>query len=299
MKTIGDNIQYYRKKKGLTEDSLARYLSLSKDLIISWENGEREPSKENIEKLSSFLRVSVEDLTNVTVEKKEKAIPVYSYESKGKFLGSCARCGKTIYSNIHYGMGKITFDKRGTKKFSYDPNDKNGDTYFCEDCCKQLILLAKEEKKKEYENEKRRIKKVRGSAIFAGFIAMALTIVGALFIYFLLNDIFLTYVVGFSSLITSYCVFSFIYTFLLRENWVHDFICSYCKLSYIDLFKNISENDAQDVLKTGFVKAAVMAFIYVMSSIILVILILGLSLVSMFIWPKAKKAALKALEERK
>ena len=63
------------------------------------------------------------------------------------------------------------------------------------------------------------------------------------------------------------------------------------------LFKKISENDAQDVLKTGFVKAAVMAFIYVVSSLILIVLIFVLALVSMFIWPSAKKAALKALEE--
>lgn len=297
MKTIGSNIQYYRKKKGLTEDSLARYLSVSKDLIVSWENGEREPSEENIEKLSSFLRVRIEELTDVSTEKKEKAIPVYSYQSKGKYLGICARCGKTIYSNLHYGMGKVIVGKKETTKFYFDPNDNSGDTYFCSDCCKQLMALQKEEKINEYENEKIRIKKAGGLAIFAGFIAMLLTVAGALVIYFLLHNLLLTYLVGFSSLLTSYCVFSFTYTFALRKNWLHDLICSYCKSSYVILFKKISENDAQDVLKTGFVKAAVMAFIYVVSSLILIVLIFVLALVSMFIWPSAKKAALKALEE--
>ncbi len=297
METIGRNIQYYRKKKGLTEDNLARYLSVSKDLVISWENDEREPSKEILEKLSSLLKINIEELTEINVTKKEKAIPVYSYESKGKYLGQCARCGKSIYSNLHFGMGKILVSKRGAKKFSFDPNDNNGDTYFCADCCKQIVNLQNQEKANEYEKEKIRIKKVGGFALFFGFLTMCLTVAGALVIYFLLHNLLLTYLVGFSSLLTSYCVFSFLYTFLLKKNWLHDLICSYCKSSYVVLFKKISENDAQDVLKTGFVKASVMAFIYVVSSLILIVLVLVLAIVSMFVWPKAKKAALTALEE--
>ncbi len=299
MKTIGNNIQYYRKKKGLSEDDLARYLSVSKDLVISWENGSREPSSENIEKISSFLRINTDDLCDVSEEKKEKIIPVYSYESKGKLIGQCARCGKTIYSNSEYGMGRIETDKRGAKRFVYDPKDNSGDEYFCDDCCSQLIALNLDEKQKEYEKEKRRISKVIGTAIFAGLLTAGITAVGALVLYLFFKNLLITYLVGFSGLLTGYFAFSFTYTFLLRENWIHELVCSYCKSSYVSLFKKISDNDVQDVLKTGFVKYATMAVIYVSSSIILILLVIVLGFISMFVWPKARRDAINALEERK
>lgn len=299
MKTIGNNIQYYRKKKGLSEDDLARYLSVSKDLVISWENGSREPSSENVEKISSFLRINTDDLYNVSEEKKEKIIPVYSYESKGKLVGQCARCGKTIYSNSKYGMGKIEINKKGAERFIYDPKDNSGDEYFCEDCCNQILVLNVEEKEKEYDKEKRRIAKSAGWAFFAGFLTALLTAIGAVVLYFIFKNLLITYLVGFAGLLTGYFSFSFTYTMLLRENWIHELICSYCKSSYVSLFKKISENDVQDVLKTGFVKYATMAVIYVASSIILILLVIVLGFISMFIWPKARRDAIKTLEERK
>ncbi len=299
MKTLGSNIQYFRKKKGLSEDALARYLSVSKDLVISWEKGEREPSSENIEKISSFLRISKDELLDVSSEKKEKIIPVYSYESKGKLVGQCARCGKSIYSNNTYGMGKVTFNKKGVKVFSYDPKDPSGDEYFCDECCKEILSLSIDEKEKEYLSEKRRISKAGGVSLFAGVLTMGLTALGAFILYLFLKNLLITYLVGFSGLLTGYLVFSFVYTFLLRENWMHELICSYCKTSYISIFKKIAENDVQDVLKTGFVKACVMGFIYVLSSLILVVLVIVLSVVSMFMWPKARKDAISVLEEKK
>ena len=101
METLGKNIAYYRMKKGLSEEDLARLLSVSKDLILSWERDEREPSPQLLEKLSTLYRVPKEVL--LETKPKEKIIPVYSYESRGKFVGTCARCGKGIYSTSSYG----------------------------------------------------------------------------------------------------------------------------------------------------------------------------------------------------
>lgn len=62
-------------------------------------------------------------------------------------------------------MGKVIVGKKETTKFYFDPNDNSGDTYFCSDCCKQLIALQKEEKVNEYEKEKDKNKKGGGLAI--------------------------------------------------------------------------------------------------------------------------------------
>ena len=95
METLGKNIAFYRLKKGLSEEDLARLLSVSKDLILSWERDEREPSPQLLEKLSTLYRVPKEVL--LETKPKDKIIPVYSYESRGKLVGTCASCGNGFY----------------------------------------------------------------------------------------------------------------------------------------------------------------------------------------------------------
>lgn len=300
METLGKNIAYYRMKKGLSEEDLARLLSVSKDLILSWEKDEREPSPQLLEKMSSLFRISKELL--LETKPKEKIIPVYSsYENRGKLVGTCARCGKGIYSSNSYGMGEVIEKKHFGKvsySYEYDPDKNEGHDYFCQNCCQQILSLKKQNFKKEIAEERKRFSKAGMFSILMGLIACALCAVGAFLLYLFLKNLLLTYVVGFSSIVFGYYVFSLTYTLLLKGNWIHDTVCSYAKFSFITLPKRISEKDANDVLKTGFVKAAFLAVSYVFALAILTILTLLLSFICLFYWPIARKKRISSIEER-
>lgn len=299
METLGKNIAYYRMKKGLSEEDLARLLSVSKDLILSWERDEREPSPQLLEKLSALYRVPKEVL--LETKPKEKIIPVYSYESRGKFVGTCARCGKGIYSTSSYGMGEVIEKKHFGKislSYNYDPNKNEGHDYFCHNCCQQILALKKQNFKKEIADERSRLSKAGFFSLFLGLIGTVLCVVGAILFHIFLDNLLLTYIVGFSSIVFGYYVFALIYTLLLKDNWIHDTVCSYAKFSFVTLPKKISEKDANDVLKTGFVKAAFLAVSYVLALAILSVLTLLLSLICLSYWPIARKKRISSIEKR-
>lgn len=62
------NLSYLRKKKGLTQDAVAEYLGLTPQAIGLYENGEREPTLNNLIKISRYFEVSVDDLLLVDMK---------------------------------------------------------------------------------------------------------------------------------------------------------------------------------------------------------------------------------------
>lgn len=57
LKIIGDNIRYYRKKAGQSQEQLAELSHLHRTYIGSVERGERNISALNIAKIASALKV--------------------------------------------------------------------------------------------------------------------------------------------------------------------------------------------------------------------------------------------------
>ena len=82
--TVGENIKYYRKLKGMKQRQLAEKSSLSERSIISYENGKRFPKIEQLISLSKALGISVDklnpdiDLPNVQIIEK----PLSEYSTK-------------------------------------------------------------------------------------------------------------------------------------------------------------------------------------------------------------------------
>ncbi len=293
METLGRNIAYYRVKKGLNQDDLARLLSVSKDLVIAWEKDEREPSSLQIDKIVSLFRISKEDI--LSKKEHEKIIPVYSPSSKGKYVGTCSRCGKTIYSNSKYGMGEVKEEYGFLSTsivYEYDSKKNDGKKYFCEDCCKEIEAINKQNAKRELLEEKKNIKKALMASLLMGFVFLSLTVAAAVIIYFILNEKLISYLVTAGSIVVGYYVFSIFYTGLLKGNWIHNSICSFARGAFIKFPKKIQDNDGLDVLKTGFVKAIFLAVNYLIDSVALIVYILFLGVIAMFYWPKAKLNAL-------
>jgi len=60
---IGDNIKKFRKKRGLSQDNLARKAGIPYATLIKIEsNVVKKPSVQNVAKISEALEVKIEDL---------------------------------------------------------------------------------------------------------------------------------------------------------------------------------------------------------------------------------------------
>ena len=59
---VGKNIIKYRKAKGMTQQSLAEALCVTRQAVSQWETGKTEPDIETLNRLSEILEVSVEEL---------------------------------------------------------------------------------------------------------------------------------------------------------------------------------------------------------------------------------------------
>lgn len=62
---IGAKLRYYRKKKGLTGEQVAKYLNVSRMTISGYETGSREPNFETIISLSELYDMSVDYLLGI------------------------------------------------------------------------------------------------------------------------------------------------------------------------------------------------------------------------------------------
>lgn len=60
--SIGENIKYYRKKKGLTQKQLAQMTGLAEITIRQYEAGKYEPKTENLYKIRKALDVNINQL---------------------------------------------------------------------------------------------------------------------------------------------------------------------------------------------------------------------------------------------
>ncbi|MBS5788105.1 MAG: helix-turn-helix transcriptional regulator [Clostridioides difficile] len=60
--SIGDNIQKFRKGKGLTQKQLSERSSIAKNLLGKYERDEKIPFKEDLEKIADSLEVSIEEI---------------------------------------------------------------------------------------------------------------------------------------------------------------------------------------------------------------------------------------------
>lgn len=74
--TIGENLAFYRRKKGLTQKQIAESVGLSITFISQIENGLSKPSDENLKKIAQTLDISVNELisSKTTLEIKNENI---------------------------------------------------------------------------------------------------------------------------------------------------------------------------------------------------------------------------------
>ena len=59
---LGDNIRKYRKLNNMSQDQLAEKLNVTRQSISLWENGQTQPSLENIVALAKLFKISTDEL---------------------------------------------------------------------------------------------------------------------------------------------------------------------------------------------------------------------------------------------
>lgn len=64
MKTIGENIAYFRKKSKLTQEELAEKLSVTSQAVSKWERDTSYPDINGMQALAKTLGVTVDELIN-------------------------------------------------------------------------------------------------------------------------------------------------------------------------------------------------------------------------------------------
>ena len=94
---IGIKIRELRKKRGITQERLAEYLTVSAQAVSKWENGTALPDITLVPKLSAFFGVSTDELFSTKPEVTDKKLlefkeklteykRVYDYESAAELM---------------------------------------------------------------------------------------------------------------------------------------------------------------------------------------------------------------------
>lgn len=297
--SLGAHIAFYRKKKGLSEEELGSLLSVSPDLVRDWEKDARIPSPECQNKLAQLFNVPSSFFH--PEESKQNTIVTETTQNRGKFIGTCARCGKSIYSFDAYGMGKVSTIVKHHKTrtiYEYEPDKQLGYDYFCADCCREILSLKTVHAEHHIEKMEKRLRKATTTSTIAALITWIVALGFAVFAFFWFDRTFWSYLVAGCSFLLAYLVFSYLYTLLLKSDWISDAFYAVMKAGFKTLPSKVQAEDALGVLKTGFVKAIFLAVSYVATTVLLLVMSVVLSFISAFTWTTARKRYLDRLSSQ-
>ena len=97
-----------RKERGMTQEELADRLSVSRQTVSKWENGECMPEADKFIRLSDILEISLDELAGREVEVEPIVLPAPELPQPGKklrrFLAAAAVC-------LTFGAGGVAFGR--------------------------------------------------------------------------------------------------------------------------------------------------------------------------------------------
>ena len=96
--TLGKRIQYYRKRKQLTQEELAEKLMVSRQAISRWESDNNEPDVKTLLILANIFEITVDEL----VRENEVNIDNQNIIENGSEDIKVFSSKNTIYSQTKY-----------------------------------------------------------------------------------------------------------------------------------------------------------------------------------------------------
>lgn len=107
---IDMNIKHFRKRCGLTQEQLAEKLSVTRQTLAKWENGEASPTIDDCIRMADIFDITINDLAAGMKEEE---------------LDFVAPKGKHIFGLVTVGeRGQIVIPKDAREVFSISPGDK-------------------------------------------------------------------------------------------------------------------------------------------------------------------------------
>ena len=107
---ISKNLQFFRKRKNLTQEALAELVGVARQTIVKWEAGERAPDLDMAGQLAEALEVSLDDLVNMP---------------EGEVSDGFNMQKKHLFGLVTIGdKGQIVIPARARKVFHLQPGDQ-------------------------------------------------------------------------------------------------------------------------------------------------------------------------------
>lgn len=69
---VAEQIRFYRKQKGLTQEQMAEAMGVSVAAVSKWEQGTSDPSTSNLCALAKLYGIPVEELLHETQDEKSE-----------------------------------------------------------------------------------------------------------------------------------------------------------------------------------------------------------------------------------
>ena len=84
MENVGKNLRYLRKKKGMTQDDLAKKMAVSRYKIGSYEEGRATPKLSLLQFIADYFKLSIDSLVNLKLWEEEPQVIGHSYSDAAK-----------------------------------------------------------------------------------------------------------------------------------------------------------------------------------------------------------------------
>lgn len=184
--SYGANIKTLRERKGLSQKSLAEWLSVTPQAVSRWEKEEVEPSVATLKKFSHILGVSVDQLlgdlppedspVEETAEseeseesedtpEEENTNPVGANSSadggSNKLVGVCIRCGKALYEGdeYFYGSRNSNLVGRGGEEITASYSlAEGGHDLLCKDCIDDIQRNTVRQAENRHDDAAKRVR---------------------------------------------------------------------------------------------------------------------------------------------
>lgn len=111
---FSSNLSYLRKSKGIKQETISELIGLTPKSVSFYENGNREPTLENLVLIAKFLEVSIDDLLLKDMRPQGSMLPQnlkYLRKKEGYSQAEMARLigyqDKSSCSNIECGVREM------------------------------------------------------------------------------------------------------------------------------------------------------------------------------------------------
>ena len=219
--TLGEKIRYHRTKLKLTQKDLAEKVNVTSQGVSRWEQDLVQPSIDTLMRMADIFSVSLDELVgnpNIPklVESNPSPQPIIIQQSSQhidnrRTIGVCETCNKPILE--------------GNPLHRVHTRARSPQTILCESC--------NQEREKRIEGDYKRVtKKNRFWAFLWGILG------GALLLYTSIQGLIdgslemNAFLVG---LLMSYLSFSFLFTFTMKNNFIHDFFWDITSFGFVRL----------------------------------------------------------------